>query len=158
MRIIILGTAHPYRGGLASYIERLSRQFLKEGHQSEIFTFTLQYPGFLFPGKTQFTESPAPEDIKISRHAEFSQSFNWIRTGLRIRKEKPDILLVKYWHPFMSPCFGTVARIARGNKITRVICIFDNVIPHEKSYYRQAPYKVLHRQYRWSSCYVTQCR
>lgn len=132
MRIIILGTAHPYRGGLASYNERLSRQFIDEGHDVEILTFTLQYPGFLFPGKTQYTETPAPQGLKISRVLSSVNPFNWIITGRNIRKKNPDILIIKYWHPFMSPCFGTVARIA-GRKNTRVICIFDNVIPHEKS-------------------------
>lgn len=134
MRIILIGTAHPYRGGLASYNERLAQQFLTEGHLAEIFTFTLQYPGFLFPGKTQFTDSPAPKDINITRLLNSLSPFNWIRTGYRIKRKKPDILLVKYWHPFMSPCFGTIARIAKRNNHTKVICIFDNVIPHEKSF------------------------
>ncbi|MCX6303104.1 MAG: glycosyltransferase [Bacteroidia bacterium] len=136
MRIIILGTAYPYRGGLASYNERLARQFISEGHDAEILTFTMQYPGFLFPGKTQYTDSPAPAGIKITRVLNSINPFNWIRTGNRIRKAKPDIVIIKYWNPFMSPCFGTVARIARKNRNTntRVICIFDNVIPHEKSF------------------------
>ncbi len=136
MRIIIIGTAHPYRGGLASYNERLARQFISEGHDAEILTFTLQYPGFFFPGKTQYTEGPAPQGINIERILNSINPLNWIKTGHRIRKEKPDIIIIKYWHPFMSPCFSTVARIA-GNKKkgnTRVICIFDNVIPHEKSF------------------------
>jgi glycosyltransferase involved in cell wall biosynthesis len=135
MRIIILGTAHPYRGGLASYNERLARQLNFEGHETEILTFTLQYPGFLFPGKSQFTDAPPPKDIKITRVLNSVNPFNWLKTGFRIRKENPDILLIKYWHPSMSPSFGTVARIARNNKKgrTKVICIFDNVIPHEKS-------------------------
>ena len=133
MRIIILGTAHPFRGGLASFNERLAQQFLSEGNETEILTFTLQYPGFLFPGKTQYTNGPAPKGIKITRVLNSINPFNWIRTGCRIRKIKPDILLIKYWHPFMSPCFGTVARIAKRNRTARIICIFDNVIPHEKS-------------------------
>jgi D-inositol-3-phosphate glycosyltransferase len=136
MRIIILGTAHPYRGGLASYNERLAWQFISEGHETEILTFTLQYPGVLFPGKTQYTDSPAPAGIRITRVLDSINPFNWIRTGKMIRKAKPDMLIIKYWNPFMSPCFGTVARIARKNRNadTRVICIFDNVIPHEKSF------------------------
>ena len=135
MKIIILGTAHPYRGGLASYNERLARQFISEGHEVKIFTFKLQYPGFLFPGKTQYTDSQAPPGINIIRILNSVNPFNWIRTGNRIRKERPDILVIKYWHPFMAPCFGTVARIAGRKKKnnTRVICIFDNVFPHEKS-------------------------
>ena len=135
MRILILGTAHPYRGGLAAYNERLAQQFVSEEHDVEIFTFTLQYPKIFFPGKTQYTNAPAPENLKISRLLNSINPFSWIRTGLRIRKLNPDILLIKYWHPFMSPSFGTVARIAKRNKAirTKVICIFDNVIPHEKS-------------------------
>ena len=135
MRIIILGTAYPYRGGLASYNERLARQFIAEGHDTEIITFTMQYPGFLFPGKTQYTSGRAPKDLKIVRLLNSVNPFSWIRTGNRIKNKNPDILLIKYWHPFMSPCFGTVARIAKRNKTgnTRVICVFDNVIPHEKN-------------------------
>ena len=134
MRIIIIGTAHPYRGGLASFNERLARQFLDDGHNAEIYTFTLQYPGFLFPGETQFTDSPAPEGIRITRVLNSINPFNWIRTGYKIKREKPDIIMIKYWHPFMAPCLGTVARIAKKNKAhkLKVICIFDNVIPHER--------------------------
>ena len=133
MRIVILGTAHPYRGGLASYNERLALQFISEGHEVEILTFTLQYPGFLFPGKTQYTDIPAPRGLKITRVLSSVNPFSWIKTGRSIKRKQPDLLVIKYWHPFMSPCFGTVARIA-GKKNTRVICIFDNVIPHERSF------------------------
>ena len=132
MKIISIGPAYPYRGGLASFNDRLSQQFSAEGHEIEIFTFTLQYPGLLFPGKTQYTDGPAPENIKITRLLNSINPLNWIATGLKIKKEKPDILLIRFWLPFMGPCFGTIARIVRTNKFTRVICIFDNVIPHEK--------------------------
>jgi D-inositol-3-phosphate glycosyltransferase len=136
MRIIILGTAHPYRGGLASYIERLAGQLTSEGHDTEIMTFTLQYPGFLFPGKSQFTDAPPPKNIRITRILNSINPLNWLKTGFMIRRKNPDILLIKYWHPAMSPCFGTVARIVGNQKKggTKVICIFDNVIPHEKSF------------------------
>ena len=135
MNILLLGTAHPYRGGLAAYNERLASQFVSEGNEVGIFTFTLQYPNIFFPGKTQFTDAPSPSNLRISRVLNSINPANWIRTGYRIRKLNPDILVIKYWHPFMSPCFGTVARIAKRNKAvrTKVICIFDNVIPHEKS-------------------------
>ena len=134
MRIIIVGTAHPYRGGLASFNERLALQCLREGDEIEILTFIMQYPGFLFPGKTQYTDNPAPDEYKITRVLNSVNPVSWIKTGRRIRKQNPDIVLIKYWHPFMAPCLGSVARIARKNRRhkTRVICIFDNVIPHEK--------------------------
>jgi D-inositol-3-phosphate glycosyltransferase len=134
MRVILLGPAHPYRGGLASFNERLAQQFIADGNEAEILTFKLQYPGFFFPGKTQFTENKAPAGIKITRVLNSVNPLNWFKTGIKIRKENPDVLLIKYWHPFMAPCLGTVAIIAKLGKAgkTRVICIFDNVVPHEK--------------------------
>lgn len=132
MIICSIGPAYPYRGGLASFNDRLAQQFSKEGHDVEILTFSLQYPKLLFPGKTQYTDGPAPQGIKITRLLNSINPFNWIRTGLRIKRQRPDLLLIRYWLPFMSPCFGTIARIARSNNHTIVICIFDNVVPHEK--------------------------
>jgi len=132
MKITFLGPAYPYRGGLATFNERLARQFVTECKDVDIRTFTLQYPRFLFPGKTQFTDGPAPEGIKIRRELNSINPFNWLRTGLKIRKEKADILLVRYWMPFMAPCLGTVARIVKSNKYTVVISLVDNVYPHEK--------------------------
>jgi D-inositol-3-phosphate glycosyltransferase len=113
MNIIIIGTAYPYRGGLASYNERLARQFTAEGHNVVIKTFTFQYPGFLFPGKSQYIDGPAPAALKIERKVSSVNPLNWIKAGYQIRKEKPDILIFKYWLPFMAPCFGTIARISR---------------------------------------------
>ena len=130
--IISIGPAHPYRGGLASFNDRLAGQFTGEGHKIEILTFRLQYPRLLFPGKTQFTEAPPPDGISITRQINSINPLNWILTGLKIRKARPDILLIRYWLPFMAPCLGTIARIARSNGHTVPICIFDNVVPHEK--------------------------
>ncbi len=132
MKITLLGPAYPYRGGPATFNDRMARQLLAEGHDIEVITFVLQYPGFLFPGKTQYNDGPAPEGVKIERLVNSVNPFNWINTGMKIKKQKPDLLIVRYWLPFMSPCFGTIARIVRSNKHTKVICIFDNVIPHEK--------------------------
>lgn len=132
MKIISLGPAYPYRGGLASFSDRLAMQFSSEGHDIEIFTFSLQYPKLLFPGKTQFTDGPPPSDLTVLRQVNSVNPVNWILTGLKIKKKKPDILLIRYWLPFMAPCFGTIARIAKSNGHTKVICIFDNVVPHEK--------------------------
>lgn len=132
MKIISLGPAYPYRGGPATFNDRLAQQFSAEGHSNEIVTFTLQYPRLLFPGKTQYTDGPAPDGVKITRRLNSVNPFNWISTGLKIKKEMPDILLIRFWLPFFGPSLGTVARVAKSNGHTKVICIFDNVIPHEK--------------------------
>jgi Glycosyltransferase len=134
-KITILGTAYPYRGGLASFNEMLARTFLKKGKQLSVKTFTVQYPNFLFPGKTQYSESAAPEGIDIERCVNSVNPFNWIRTGLRIRKEHPDMVLVKYWTPFLAPCLGTICYLAKSNKHTRILSQLDNVVPHEAHFF-----------------------
>lgn len=131
MNIIIIGTAYPYRGGLAAFNERLAGQFQKEGHQVEMYTFTLQYPGFLFPGKTQFTNDPAPADLKITRRINSCNPCNWLSVGREIRKKEPDVVVFAYWMSFMAPCFGTIAREVKKNGKTHCIGLIHNMIPHE---------------------------
>jgi glycosyltransferase involved in cell wall biosynthesis len=133
--IVILGTAYPYRGGLASFIEMLARTFGKQGKRVDIITFKVQYPELLFPGKTQFSESPAPADLHITRMVNSINPFNWWRAGRHIRKMRPDAVILKYWTPFMAPCLGTVCRIVAKNKHTVILTQLDNVIPHEKHFY-----------------------
>lgn len=131
MNIIILGTAYPYRGGLSAFNERLAREYQQQGHHVEIYTFTLQYPSFLFPGKTQYSTEPAPEGLTIHRRVNSCNPLNWLSVGREIAKKKPDIMITKFWLPFMAPCFGTIARCVRRNHHTRCISILDNIIPHE---------------------------
>ncbi len=131
MKIAIIGTAHPFRGGLSAFNERLAKEFIAEGHSVTMFTFTLQYPNFLFPGKTQYTDDPAPEGLKIIRCINSVNPFNWIKVGLKLRKEKFDAVVFCYWMSFMAPCFGTIARVI-GKKSKR-IALIHNLIPHEKT-------------------------
>ena len=135
MKIILIGTAYPYRGGLASFNERLMSQFQNEADEVEIKTFTLQYPSILFPGKTQFSSSENLNNFPIERCVNSINPFNWIKVGEKIKKEKPDIVIIKYWMPFMSPCFGTMARLIKSNKKTKIIAIADNIIPHERRFF-----------------------
>ncbi len=132
--VIIIGPAHPLRGGLASYDERLSREFTNSGWNSSIFTFSLQYPSFLFPGETQYSSEPTPQDLDIQVCINSINPLNWIRIGYKLKNIKPDLIIVRYWLPFMAPCLGTILKIVRGNHHTKIVCIADNVIPHEKRF------------------------
>ena len=135
MKVIIIGPAHPLRGGgITTFNERLVRQFQNEGHQTSIYSFSLQYPGFLFPGKSQFTNEPAPTDIEIHTRINSVNPFNWISVGNEIKKIQPDIVVVRFWIPLMGPCLGTILRIIKKNRHTKIICIADNIIPHEKRF------------------------
>jgi glycosyltransferase involved in cell wall biosynthesis len=131
-KVIIIGPAHPLRGGLASFDERLARQFTQQCFDTTIYTFSLQYPNFLFPGTTQYSSEPAPTDINIKVCINSMNPFNWIKIGNQLKKERPDFIVVRYWLPIMGPCLGTILRLVKKNKHTKVICIADNIIPHEK--------------------------
>lgn len=134
MRIGILGTTWPYRGGLSAFNERLARQFIAEGHEVEIFTFTMQYPDFLFPGKTQYSDAPHPADLFITRTMNSIEPLSWIKTARLITNKKIDLLVIKFWIPLMAPCLGSIARLVR-RKGVRVVSILDNVIPHEPHFW-----------------------
>ena len=133
MKIIIVGTSHPYRGGIAAFTDRLATEFVKEDVDIEVVTFKLQYPSFLFPGKTQYSDSKAPEGFPISRKVNSINPLNWIKVGNEIRKKNPDIVIFTYWMSFFAPCFGTMARVIKRNRHTRCIGLIHNMIPHEKS-------------------------
>jgi glycosyltransferase involved in cell wall biosynthesis len=130
--VVILGSAHPLRGGLANYNHRLAQAYRQQGKSVKIITFSLQYPSFLFPGKTQYSDEPPPEGLDIAVELNSVNPLSWIKVGRMIKKLKPGLLIIKFWIPFMGPSLGTVARIARKNGITKVVSIIDNIIPHEK--------------------------
>lgn len=130
--IVIIGPAHPLRGGLASYDERLARECNNLGYRATIYTFSYQYPAILFPGTTQYSAEPAPKDIEIRVKINSINPVNWLIVGNELQKLKPDIIIVRYWLPFMGPCLGTILRRVKRNHVTKVICIADNIVPHEK--------------------------
>jgi glycosyltransferase involved in cell wall biosynthesis len=127
----IIGPAYPYRGGIATFNERLAQEFSSSGYNVEIETFTIQYPSFLFPGKTQFSKKPAPESLKIKRTINSINPVNWLKVGNQIRKEKPDLVIIRYWLPFLAPALGTISGLIRKNMHSVIICLADNIVPHE---------------------------
>ena len=133
LHIVIVGTAYPFRGGLATFNERLARQFMAEGHQVELITFTTQYPSFLFPGKTQFSSESAPADLTITRAIHSCNPLTWLKVGRQLRRQKPDLVICCYWMAFFAPCYATIERIAKRNGHTKCIALVHNLIPHEPS-------------------------
>lgn len=131
-KIVIIGSAYPLRGGLSAYNERIARAYQQQGDDVTIYTFSLQYPGLLFPGKSQYSSDPAPGDLNIKVRINSINPLSWLNVGSEIKNSKPDLVIIKFWIPFMAPCLGKIARIIRKNKHTKVISIIDNIIPHEK--------------------------
>ena len=132
-QVVILGPAHPLRGGgMTTFNHRLCKQFAAEGYDCCIYSFSLQYPSMLFPGTSQYTTEPAPEGIEIYSVINSIYPPNWIQIGNTLKNLRPDLIVVRFWLPFMGPALGTILRRVKKNKHTRIVAITDNVIPHEK--------------------------
>ena len=129
-KVIIIGPAFPFRGGIANFNNALAQEYYDRGDEVVLYSFTLQYPGFLFPGTTQYESGEAPKNLKIKTLINSVNPFNWINVARKINAENPDYVIIRYWLPFMAPCLGTIARLL--NKKIKILAITDNVIPHEK--------------------------
>ncbi|MDP4191496.1 MAG: glycosyl transferase family 1, partial [Bacteroidota bacterium] len=131
MKITILSTAYPLRGGIAHFNGLLYKELSKD-NQVNVITFKRQYPSIFFPGKSQFESGETVENIPSEVIVDSVNPLNWLKVGEKLRKEAPDLIIFKYWMPFFAPCFGTISRIAKRNGKTKVLTICDNVIPHER--------------------------
>ncbi len=135
MKIVLVGAVSPYRGGLATFNERLCKAMQEAGHDVSIYNFKLQYPNFLFPGTSQYLDNPHKVTVKNFRKVNSINPFNWIKVGLELYKQKPDVIIFRYWLSFMVPCYWIIAQIIRLNKHTKIIAIVDNAIPHERKFF-----------------------
>ncbi len=132
MKVALLGPTYPYRGGISHYTTLLARAFARD-HETHIVSFSRLYPGFLFPGATQFdrSENSIRPPVEPERLLDSIQPLSWRRTGLRLRELGPDLLVVPWWHPFFGPSLGTAARAARRGGAPKRIFLCHNVEPHE---------------------------
>ena len=133
-KIVLISPAHPLRGGIAASSERLAQALQAAGHEVVVYSFSLQYPSFLFPGKTQLSDDPPPLGLTIKTRLNSINPFNWLIAGREIAQEQPGQIIVRFWLPFMGPCLGTVLRVARffAKKELKITALVDNIIPHEK--------------------------
>ena len=129
-KVLLLGPAHPYRGGIADTQNYLAQNISRLGHEVLVFTFKYQYPKLLFPGKTQYSSISAPKGINIKRKVHSINPLNWIKTSNEINQYNPDIVLFRYWTPFLAPCWNWISKRLSSN--IKKIAVVDNWIPHER--------------------------
>jgi len=132
LNILCIGPANPLRGGIANFNTALCRSFIRTGHQASIISFSLQYPGLLFPGKTQYEEGEAPADIRIRSMINSINPFSWRKAVAIIRSASPELVVIHHWMPFLAVGLGYIVRRLKKKGNFPVIAIAHNVIPHEK--------------------------
>ena len=129
-KVLLLGPAYPYRGGIADTQNYLAQNLSRLGHEVLVYTFKYQYPKLLFPGKTQYSSVPMPKGIDIKRKIHSINPINWIKISNEINHYDPDIVLFRYWTPFLAPCWIWIAK--RLSSKIKKIALVDNWIPHDK--------------------------
>lgn len=125
----MLGPAYPFRGGVATHNERLATELQHAGHTVRIHTFTVQYPSWLFPGRTQYREGAPPVGLDIQRSIHSLGPASWWKTARTLWRWRPDLTIAKFWLPVMGLSLGSVLRLLSNQ--TKRVAILHNLIPHE---------------------------
>ena len=133
-KIVIVGPAHPLRGGIADFNEAFAKSLIDAGHQVTIVSFKLQYPSILFPGKTQYRVNREKHfSFEIKHLINSINPISWIKTYKYILNLNPDKVFIRFWMPFFGPCLGYIAKRLKRQGV-EVCAIVDNAIPHEKRF------------------------
>ncbi len=130
-KLVLVGPAYPYRGGIAHFAELLYYGLRGRGHHVEAVTFTRQYPERLFPGKTQYEAEPPAEPVPAVRLIDSLNPLSWLRAVRHVARRRPEAVLFQYWMPFFAPAFGGMAWYLRAKGI-RPLAVVHNALPHER--------------------------
>jgi glycosyltransferase involved in cell wall biosynthesis len=132
MRICLVGPVHPYRGGISHFTAMLARE-LSGPHEVHVTSFSRLYPGFLFPGRTQYDESASPLAVASTRVIDSINPFSWRRAADDVLAFRPDVVVFQWWHPFFAPAFRAMCRRIRRRSQARIVFLCHNVLPHEST-------------------------
>lgn len=131
MRICVVGPTYPYRGGIAHYTTLLVTHLRAAGHVTRFYSYTRQYPRFLFPGKTDKDPSTVPLRTECEYILDPMNPLTWWQLCRKVRADAPDVLVLQWWVPYWTPSLTFISRWIKRNTTIRVVYICHNVVPHE---------------------------
>ena len=133
MKICIIGPTYPYRGGIAHYTTLLVKHLEAAGHQVKLYSYTRQYPKFLFPGKTDKDPSQTTLRVPCEYIVDPIQPFSWWRVYRRMRRDVPDLVILQWWVPYWTPSLAAISWLIKRRTKMKLVYICHNVTPHEES-------------------------
>lgn len=131
MNIAIIGPTYPYRGGIAHYTTLLTQHLRATGHNAALFSYTRQYPRWLFPGKSDHDPSATPLQVPCQYTLDPLNPRSWWRTAQLIAQHQPNVVILQWWVPFWAPSLIAVAQLVRRRTQAKIVLICHNVVPHE---------------------------
>ncbi len=136
MRIVLVGPAYPYRGGIAHFTNRLAQALDAAGHEVLLLTFSRQYPALLFPGKTQFEKTPWKLPNRPVRLIDSVNPFSWWKAGQWLAHQHPEVVVLMHWMPFFVPAYLGLLRAMRRamppRALPKVALLLHTVWPHQR--------------------------
>jgi len=133
VKYCIIGPTYPFRGGIAHYTTLLVRH-LRACHQVVFYSYSRQYPDWLFPGSTLPDPSASVLEEPCERIIDPLNPFTWWQTAKRILADKPDVLLLQWWTPFWLPLMVTVSLLARQARIPILYLCHQMVEPDSSAF------------------------
>jgi glycosyltransferase involved in cell wall biosynthesis len=133
MRIVLVGPAHPHRGGIAHYTASLFKSLQSAGHSVSLISFSRQYPGVFFPGRTQHDESGIPLQVDCEPLLDSIAPRSWKRVADRICELEPDAVLFQWWQPFFSLAYRSIIRRLKRRRNTPALFLCHNILSHPEA-------------------------
>jgi len=130
-KIVLIGPIYPYRGGIAHFSEALFRRLEQRSHEVRAITFTRQYPGFLFPGRSQYEEAPVEHPAPSTRIIDSLNPITWFKAVRQVVRWGSNVAIIPYWTPFLAPALCAIAWHLRVRGVT-VLALVHNALPHER--------------------------
>jgi glycosyltransferase involved in cell wall biosynthesis len=126
MRILLVGPAYPWSGGLPLLVTDLAHRLTAEGHEVAVQTWSRQGPARLLP--TQRLATPEAAIFPTVRAPlSWRNPLHWWRVGRRAAAY--DLVVVIHYLTLQAPALWAVTWVAR--RTARVVAICANAVPHE---------------------------
>lgn len=127
-KIVLIGPVYPYRGGISHYTGLMYRELSKK-HEVEMISYKMQYPKILFRKEQHDYKNDSFKIEKTNFMLNTANPINIIRTAKYIKRCRPDMVIIQWWHPYFAPCYFLLAKYMGKQNLT-FVC--HNVFPHER--------------------------
>lgn len=127
-KIIMIGPVYPYKGGISHYTGLMYRELAKH-YEVEMISYQMQYPRFLFHKEQRDYSNDSFRIDGAAYMLHTANPLNILRTARYIKRQKPDMVVMQWWHPYFAPCYYLLTRFMGRQNVT-FIC--HNVFPHER--------------------------
>lgn len=129
MSTTIIGPVPPYRAGIAYCTMRLAQEL-----NADVVSFKRQFPKSLYPGASDI--DPTLQKFEGARFLlDIVNPLTWIATGLKLRREKPDSLILVWWVWVWALPYLTI--LALLPKSTRVVLQCHNIGDKEPAVWKR---------------------